>query len=52
MKVCASPVLSPLNAVETDGTVGPEQNHHITKHIEQQRISVKFSDAGERIVQV
>lgn len=50
MKV--SPVLSPLNAVETDGTVGSEHNHHVTKHIEQQRVSVKFSDAGERIVQV
>ncbi len=51
-RVCVSPVVSSLDAVQADGAVGPEQNHHVTKHVQQQRVGVKFSDAGKRVIQV
>lgn len=50
--MCVSPVVSFLDAVQADGAVGPEQDHHVTKHVQQQRVGVKFSDAGKRVIQV
>lgn len=50
--VCVSPVVSSLDAVQADRAVGPEQNHHVTKHVQQQCVGVKFGDASKRVIQI
>lgn len=46
------PVTAFLDAVETDGAVGSEQDDHVPEDVEQQRVREQLGDGGEGVVQV